>query len=108
MLVVHMPEELQTREELVTFISSPQFRQTIDSLATVLSSEQMYQILASMGISPSAAPFPGGEGFLQALIATLSKKESADAKPAGPAPPRRRILMTTCTTDSISPCPPSA
>jgi len=77
MLVVHMPEELQTRGELMVFISSPQFRQTIDSLATVLSSEQMYTILSSMGISPSAAPFPGVEGFLQALIATLSKKEAA-------------------------------
>jgi len=74
MLVMHMPDELQTREELMVFIKTPQFRQTIDSLATVLSSEQMYTILMSMGIDTSAAPFPGVEGFLQALIGTLSKK----------------------------------
>lgn len=76
MLVVHMPDELQTRDELLAFISSPQFRQTIDSLATVLSTEQMYTVLASMGIPMDAAPFPGVEGFLQALISTLSKKPS--------------------------------
>ena len=62
---MHMPDELQTREELMVFIKTPQFRQTIDSLATVLSSEQMYTILMSMGIDTSAAPFPGVEGFLQ-------------------------------------------
>lgn len=76
MLVVHMPDELQTRDELVAFISSPQFRQTIDSLATVLSTEQMYTVLVSMGIPMEAAPFPGVEGFLQALISVLSKKPS--------------------------------
>ena len=78
MLVVHMPEDLQTREELIAFISCPQFRQTIDQLTSVLVSEQMYTILMSMGVEPSAAPSPGVEGFLMALIATLSK----NAKPA--------------------------
>ena len=81
MLVVHLPEELQTREELSFFISSPQFKQTVRELQHVLASESMYSILMSMGVDPSAAPMPGVDGFLQALISTLSK-HAAVAPPA--------------------------
>ena len=49
MLVVHMPDNLQTREELFTFIRSPQFRQSVDSLNQALGTENMYQILMQMG-----------------------------------------------------------
>jgi len=82
MLVMHMPEDLQTRDELLKFLRTPQFRQAIDQLAVALSSENMYQVLMSMGVDPSAAPYPGVEGFLQALISTLSKKLPAAAPKA--------------------------
>lgn len=82
MLVVHMPEELQTRDELKFFISSPQFKQTVRELQHVLASEQMYSILMSMGVDPSAAPSPGVEGFLGALVSTLSKHAAPAAAPS--------------------------
>jgi len=81
MLMPDMPDGLQTKEELFTFIRSPQFRQTVAELGQALSTENMYQILLQMGIDPGIAPGPGARGFLQALITALSKK-ALEQKPA--------------------------
>jgi len=84
MLLVHLPEALQTRDELFAFIRSPQFQTSVDELAKALETETMYPILQDMGVNPSLAPGPGADGFLAALVMALSKKPSvvAAAKPS--------------------------
>lgn len=82
-LIRHLPEGLQTAEELVETTTSPQFAQAVGRLSGALQSDNYNAVMANFGLDPSAGSEALARGqnvsaFLDSIQASEGKEEEED------------------------------
>ena len=83
-LIRHLPEGLQTAEELVETTTSPQFAQAVGRLSGALQSDNYNAVMANFGLDPTAGSEALARGqnvsaFLDSIHASEGKEEEDEA-----------------------------
>ena len=79
-LIPFLPEGLQTKEELITTITSPQFKASLRAFSSALMGDDLNSLFANFGLNPmdGMTKMTTGDGigaFLDAIIAAAERGE---------------------------------